>query len=161
MKKRSVKTNRTRRQPTRSGRFRTFAMMSVCGLLLLSGIFFAGKQHFSTIDYGMKNSRLRKQVDELQAEKRRLLLAREVSLSPSEIKKAAMKTGLAQPAALAGMTAQVASATREKALPSATADSKSLILKTAAVSPAVTKIDAVYSRTEKVEKKTKKPTAAE
>ena len=161
MKKRSVKTNRTRRQPTRSGRLRTFAMMSVCGLLLLTGIFFAGKQHFSTIDYGMKNSRLRKQVDELQAEKRRLLLAREVSLSPAEVKKAAVKTGLAQPAALAGMTAQVASATREKALPSTAPESRSLVLKTAAVSPAVTRIDAVYSKTDKSDKRTKKPAAAE
>ena len=33
----------------------------------------------------MKNSRLRKQIDDLESEKRRLLLAREVSLSPAEI----------------------------------------------------------------------------
>ncbi len=39
----------------------------------------------------MKNSRLRKQVDDLETEKRRLLLAREVAQSPNEIKRAALK----------------------------------------------------------------------
>jgi hypothetical protein len=128
---------------------------------LLGGIFFAGRQHFSSMDYGMKNSRLRKQVDELQAEKRRLMLAREVSLSPAEIKKAAMRAGLAAPAGIEGMTAQVASATKEKAVPAAVPDGKPLIVKTAAVSPAVAKIDAVYSKTEKMDRRVKKPTSVD
>lgn len=68
-------------------------MIVVAGAILVVGFFFAAQQHFSSIDYGIKNSRLRKQIDELQAEKRRLLLAREVSLSPAEIKKAARKMG--------------------------------------------------------------------
>jgi AmiR/NasT family two-component response regulator len=68
-------------------------MIVVAGAILVVGFFFAAQQHFSSIDYGIKNSRLRKQIDELEAEKRRLLLAKEVSLSPSEIKKAARKMG--------------------------------------------------------------------
>lgn len=87
------------------------------------------------MDFGMRNSRLRRQVDELDAEKRRLLLAREVALSPAEIKKAARKTGLLVPSGTAGETAQVASTTKEKALPNVAAETKSMIIKTAAVSP--------------------------
>ena len=49
--------------------------------------FLAARQHFNTIDFGFKNGRLRKQVDDLQTERRRLLLAREVSMSPAELKR--------------------------------------------------------------------------
>ena len=66
----------------------------VCGLVLAVGFFFAARQHFSSMDYGMKNSKLRKQKDELEAARRQLLLNKEISLSPSEIKKAAKKIGL-------------------------------------------------------------------
>ena len=63
-------------------RWRTFLLMGVCLTLLVSGFFFAGRQHFSSMDYGMKNAKLRNQIVQLEAEKRRLVLAREVSLSP-------------------------------------------------------------------------------
>lgn len=61
----------------------------ICGAVLAAGFFFAGLQHFTSIEYGIKNSRLRKQIESLEAEKRRLLLAKEVSLSPRELRKAA------------------------------------------------------------------------
>jgi outer membrane biosynthesis protein TonB len=64
-----------------------------CGLILAVGFFFAARQHFSSIDFSIKNSKLRKQIDELEAEKRRILLAKEIALSPAEIKKAAKKLG--------------------------------------------------------------------
>src|SRR5580765_8869695 len=131
MKKRNqAATNRSN-----SRRWPTYMLMLVCGLLLASGFFLAGRQHFSSMDYGMKNSRLRKQVDELEAEKRRLLLAREVSLSPVEIKKAAKRSGMIDQADSAAMVAQVASVTKEKAAPQPPASPvKSMIVKTAAVS---------------------------
>ena len=66
----------------------------VCGLILVGGFFFAARQHFSAIDYSIKNSKLRQQKDDLQSEQRRLYLNREVSLSPTEIKRAAKKIGL-------------------------------------------------------------------
>jgi hypothetical protein len=93
----------------------------------------------------MKNSRLRKQIDDLQAEKRRLLLAREISLSPMEIKKAAKKAGLTDVEGSATV-AQVVNSTKDKAVPpasgpapalaSATTLSKPIVTKTVAVTPA-------------------------
>ena len=41
----------------------------------------------------MKNSKLRKQLEDLESENRRLLLAREVSLSPAEITRTARNLG--------------------------------------------------------------------
>lgn len=67
-----------------------------CGLMLVVGFFFAARSHFSSIDYGIKNSKLRKQIEELEADKRRLLLSKEIALSPAEIKKAAKKIGLTE-----------------------------------------------------------------
>ena len=63
-------------------------------MILVVGFFFAARQHFSSIDFGIKNSRLRKQIEELESSKRRLILAKEIALSPAEIKKAARKIGL-------------------------------------------------------------------
>lgn len=150
------KRNRTQRpERTRAGkkvsvpsRFRTYSLVFVCVLMLVSGFFFAARQHFSSMDYGMKNSRLRKQVDELEAEKRRLLLTREISLSPMEIKKAAKKTGLIDPSG-AGEIAQVVSTTKEKALPPAVSDAKSMVIKTAAVSAALPATVAAIAKKEK------------
>ena len=65
-----------------------------CGLILVVGFFLAARQHFSSIDYGIKNSRLKKQIEELETDKRQLVLAKEIALTPSEIKKAAQKIGL-------------------------------------------------------------------
>jgi len=67
-----------------------------CGLILVIGFFFAARSHFSSIDFGIKNSRLRKQIDELESDKRRLILSKEIALSPAEIKKAAKKIGLTE-----------------------------------------------------------------
>jgi hypothetical protein len=67
-----------------------------CGLLLVVGFFFAARSHFASIDFGIKNSKLRKQIEELEADKRRLILSKEIALSPGEIKKAAKKLGLTE-----------------------------------------------------------------
>ncbi len=67
-----------------------------CGLMLVAGFFFAARSHFASIDFGIKNSRLRKQIEELESDKRRLILSKEISLSPGEIKKAAKKIGLTE-----------------------------------------------------------------
>ncbi|MBA3770415.1 MAG: hypothetical protein H0X08_07970 [Blastocatellia bacterium] len=69
-------------------------MTGLMGAIIVSGFFFAARQHFLSWDYGMKNSRLRKQLDDLETEKRRLLLARENSSSPTEVKRSAKKLGL-------------------------------------------------------------------
>ena len=68
----------------------------ICGLFLVVGFFGAARQHFSSIDFGIKNSKLRKQIEELEAEQRRMLLTKEVVLSPGEIKKSAKKIGFTE-----------------------------------------------------------------
>jgi hypothetical protein len=153
-----ITRNRTRIEPTRS-RWRAYTLILTCTLLTVSGVFFAGRQHFSWMDYGMKNSRLRKQIDDLQAEKRRLLLAREISLSPMEIKKAAKKAGLAD-AESSATVAQVVTSTKDKAVPaaattgtvslaSATAASKPMVTRTVAVTPAPQATAASYKKIDK------------
>ena len=71
-----------------------FALLTIiCILFLVVGFFGAARQHFASMDYGIKNSKLRKQIDDMKQEKRRLLLEKEVALSPFEIKKSAEKIG--------------------------------------------------------------------
>ena len=109
------------------------------------------------MDFGMKNSRLRKQIDELESEKRRLLLAREVSMSPAEIKKAAKRAGLFGEEADEKVVAQVVSTTQEKAAPNVSAPSNPLITKTVAVAPAPKAVAATFQKSVKpavAEKKT-------
>lgn len=71
-------------------------MTLFCGFLLVGGFFLAARQHFSSIDYSIKNSQLKKQLDELESEKRRLILNKEIALTPEEIKKAAKKLGFTE-----------------------------------------------------------------
>ncbi|HRH42742.1 MAG TPA: hypothetical protein PKY82_14025 [Pyrinomonadaceae bacterium] len=66
----------------------------VCGLLLVVGFFWAARQHFSAMDFGIRNAKLRDQKKSLEDEQRRLYLTKEISLSPAEIKKLAKKIGL-------------------------------------------------------------------
>ena len=63
----------------------------VCGLLLVTGFFLAARLHFSSIDYGIKNAKLRQKVEKLKTDKRRMVLRREVAMS--EINKTAYKIG--------------------------------------------------------------------
>src|SRR5215211_5107019 len=72
--------------------FMLLVVVSAC--IIAAGFFFAARQHFTSMDYGIKNSRLRDQLQGLQTEKRRLLLAREVASSPFAIRKAASAIGL-------------------------------------------------------------------
>ena len=140
-------------------RWRTYLLMGFCLVLLVSGFFFAGRQHFSSMDYGMKNSRLRKQVDQLEAEKRRLLLTKEVSLSPAEIKKAAAKVGMMDPPP--NRSAAAPELVRAGATADKTQDGKPLVVKTSAVSPAAPTVALAYKKTEKVTRENKKGTPTE
>ncbi len=71
----------------------------VCGLILVGGFFFAARQHFFSIDYGIKNSQLKKQKDELETAQRQLLIDKEFALSPAAIKKVAKEYGFTEVAA--------------------------------------------------------------
>jgi hypothetical protein len=143
-------------------RWRTFVLMGVCLTLLVSGFFFAGRQHFSSMDYGMKNSKLRNEILKLEAEKLRLVHTREVALSPGEIRKAAKKAGIIGTPDT-GAVAQIASMTKEKvapAVPNASTDAKSLIIKTAVVSPAKPDVQTAVLKTQKAPSTVKKTTIA-
>jgi hypothetical protein len=96
MKKRSLPAKSKKEQVKRQRDplpWRYCLLTLVCGLILVGGFFYAARQHFSAMDLGMKNAKLRQQKDEFHSEQRRLNLAREISLSPAEIKKAAKKIG--------------------------------------------------------------------
>lgn len=97
MRTRKIKATQNKKTPVRRERERIsrkyVVLTAFCGLLLAAGFFGAARQHFSSIDYGIKNAKLKKQIEELKSEQRRLRLNREVALSPSEIKKSAKKIG--------------------------------------------------------------------
>jgi hypothetical protein len=97
-----------------------------CGVFLVGGFFVAARSHFASIDFGIKNSSLKKQLEDLEAEKRRLLWLKETALSPAEIKKAAKKLGLTE--MTANNLATVPAKTEEKG-------EKTLAVKTADEKP--------------------------
>ena len=74
-------------RPQASG-WQYYVVAVVCCVVLVAGFLLAARQHFSSMEYGLQNSKLRRQLDELQSEKRRLLLNREVAVSPIELRKA-------------------------------------------------------------------------
>jgi hypothetical protein len=126
-------------------------LAAVCGVIFVASLFFAARQHFSSIEYSIKNAKLRKQIEELEYNKRNLQLTREISLSPSEIKKSAKKLGMvdisdsptpALPVNAAAVEAPKSSKTAVSAKP---AEAPKLVQKTVQSSPLV----AVARKTEK------------
>lgn len=112
---RTQNKKKTNRQGNRIP-WRYCVLTLLCGLLLITGFFFAAQQHFSSIDFSIKNSRLRRQLDELEADKRRLVLAKEIALSPAEIKKVAKKIGFTEAAnKIAAVPADIKSAVKPRA----------------------------------------------
>ena len=97
MKKRNVPQNKkTARVPRREGDpipWRYCFLTLICGSLLVGGFFLAARQHFSAIDYGIKNAKLRQEKENLEARKLSLKYNREITLSPEAIRKAARKIG--------------------------------------------------------------------
>lgn len=155
----NTKTPEKNSKRSRTSRFGTYVAILSCVALLGAGFFLAAQQHFSSMDYGMKNSRLRKQLDQLESEKRRLIVSREISLSPSEIKKALKKAGMTEPSQVVAQLASVAAPAKAKPLPSTVEVEKALITKTVSVSPA--RVSAVFKKEDRVAKNLKKNLFAE
>lgn len=65
----------------------------LCSAFLATGFFFAARQHFASMDLGMKNSKLRKQIEAMETQNRQLVLSREVATSPMEMKRNAVSRG--------------------------------------------------------------------
>ena len=91
--------------PSRELSWSFMLLVIICACVVAAGFFFAARQHFTSMDYSIKNSRLRDQLQNLETEKRRLLLAREVALSPLAIRKAANSLGLRQASEVAAVQA--------------------------------------------------------
>jgi len=66
----------------------------ICAVIMTAGFFFAAKQHFSSVDYSMKNSDMRKAKEKLKADQRKLEVEREEVSAPATIEKAGLKIGL-------------------------------------------------------------------
>jgi hypothetical protein len=118
-------------------------LVIVCACVVAAGFFFAARQHFTSMEFGLKNSTLREQIQNLETEKRRLLLAREVALSPLAIRKAARSVGLHQNSEIATAIPVVAKTTNEK--PAVTAVKVSKTETTESVKPSQTVVRTVLS----------------
>ena len=119
-----------------------FVVIAICGCVIAAGFLLAARQHFMSMDLGMKNSALRKQLHELESENRRLTLAREVALSPAEITRTARNLGFvnffdaAAPALAAQPSPGAINAQVVKASAPAAATPRAAITKTAFHRPA-------------------------
>jgi hypothetical protein len=68
-------------------------LTAVCGLILAGGFFVAAKQHFSSIEYAMKNAELRQKITILNNAERKLIVERERASSPRQVTKLARHIG--------------------------------------------------------------------
>jgi hypothetical protein len=108
--------------PARELSWSFMLLVAVCACVVAAGFFFAARQHFTSMDLGIKNSKLREQLQNLETEKRRLLLAREVALSPLSIRKAASAIGMREASEMAAVQiAESKAATKTNATTSETA----------------------------------------
>lgn len=155
---RSKPLNKTKNDQSRVS---TYLALTGCALILLSGFFFAGRQHFASMDYGIRNSKLRKQIEDLQAEKRRLLFAKEVSLSPNEIRKAAKKAGLFQAPGNVDTAPQLASVKRNEGGDMTASSSKPSVIKTASVQPSVPRAEKSVQKVRAADKVSKLAASSE
>jgi hypothetical protein len=96
MKRRNTYRNRTSASADNRPAFFSwshFAITAIAAVVLAAGLFFAASQHFRSMEFGIKNAKLRSQLAELENEKRRLELSREIALTPSELKRNAKTLG--------------------------------------------------------------------
>ena len=96
MTKRNPSIKRKTKKSGRGGSLTYLLITVLCAVLVMAGFFLVAVQHFATVELGIKNSELRSQVEELEAEKRRLLLARETALSPAELARTAKRLGFVE-----------------------------------------------------------------
>ena len=94
MKKRNTPIEKRGKEKSESIPLKYCVLTLICGLLVVVGFFWAARQHFSAMDFGIKNAKLKQQKESLEAELRRLNLTKEIAQSPAEIKKIAKRIGL-------------------------------------------------------------------
>ena len=74
--------------------FMRLGLLLFCGLGLASGFVYAGRQHFTALNYGYKTQELRRERDRLAEAQRRYLLQRETAASPIHLEQAAKQLGM-------------------------------------------------------------------
>ncbi len=145
-----------------------FLITIVAGLIFATGLFFAARQHFVAMELGIKNAKLRNQLNDLENEKRRLVLERTVARTPQHLKKNAKALGFRENTELAeaGFTedrllAAAATTAADKAS-KADAAAKPAAAKAAEIKPAEAKPSATATakKTERPERE-RKTAAAE
>ena len=117
--------------PARELSWSFMLLVVVCACVIAAGFFFAARQHFTSMDYGIQNSKLREQRQNLETEQRRLLLAREVALSPIAIRKAAAKIGLRESSEMAAVQISDKRPSAKGATPAVIESAKSTTAKSA------------------------------
>ena len=70
------------------------ALLLVCGLTLAGGFVYAAGQHFKSLELGYQTEDSRRVRERLEAEQRRLILAREAAASPARLERAARQIGM-------------------------------------------------------------------
>lgn len=147
------------RKTPRAISLRSVLVVASLGLVFAAGIFHAASQYFRAVDYWMKNSRLKKQIDELQAEKRRLLLAKEIAMSPGEIGRAARRLGVVRPpsqdaeAERASVKDSVQDAPNRRSSAENSPEGNPFVIKTTSTKPASREVDDDQERKESVRTK--------
>lgn len=74
--------------------FVRLGLLLFCGLGLASGFVYAGRQHFTALNYGYRSELLRRERDRLAEEQHRYLLQREAAASPIHLEQAAKRLGM-------------------------------------------------------------------
>jgi hypothetical protein len=147
-----------------------FLITIVAGLIFATGLFFAARQHFVAMELGIKNAKLRNQLNDLENEKRRLVLERTVARTPQHLKKNAKALGFREDTELAeaGFTEDrliaAAAITAADKASKADAAAQPAIAKTPEVKPAESKSSATATATTKKAERPereRKATAAE
>src|SRR3989442_482823 len=90
VRQRHVRIDREKRNEV----FIRLGLLLFCGLGLASGFVYAGRQHFTSLNYGYKTQEVRRERDRLAEEQRRYLLQREAAASPIHLEQAAKQLGM-------------------------------------------------------------------
>jgi hypothetical protein len=94
-RKRSIHVSRQAVKRDRDPIARRFCVAAtICGVIVAAGFFLAARSHFSSVDYGFRNSELRRQIESLESDKRRWIYLRETAMAPDEIRKSARRIGM-------------------------------------------------------------------
>ena len=120
----AIRTRSRVATPSRELSWSFVLLVILCACFVAAGFFFAARQHFTAMEYSMKNSKLREQIRSLETEKRRLELAREVAVSPTAIRKAARCLCMSETADMARVLAS-AKPEQDKIQATKIADTKS------------------------------------